>query len=124
VRAGHLQHESTPVGVWTSLNRVLLTLIVVTTLGVIVFRFLPETQRRQEGGARIAQLSEQVEKLKQKVQRAKREAELLLRDPEYIALLGRDRLDLLAEGEKVYRLVPDAPLPPVAPAKSGARPTR
>lgn len=89
---------------WNSLNRVLLTLIVVTSLAVIAYRFLPETSRRKEHADRIAMLTDQVEKQKQKVVRATREAELLNRDPAFAELIARDKLDLIKEGEKVYRL--------------------
>ena len=109
MRAGHLQNESTPLGVWNSLNRVLLTLIVITALAVIVYRFLPETARRKDQAAKVSALTEQVEKKKQELARAKREAELLTRDQEFVELIARDRLDLVKEGEKVYRLEQDAP---------------
>lgn len=109
MRVGHLQNEPTPVGVWTALNRVVLTLIVITALSVIVFRFLPETSKRKAQAEQIAVLTEKVEKQKQLLARAKREAELLTRDPEFVELIARDRLDLIKDGEKVYRLDQDAP---------------
>lgn len=109
MRAGHLPSEATPIGVWTALNRVLLTLITITALSVIVYRFLPETGRRKAGAEQLAALTEKVEKQKQQLARAKREAELLTRDPQFLELIARDRLDLVKEGEKVYRLEQDAP---------------
>jgi len=123
VRAGHLQNEPTPIGVWTALNRVLLTLIVITALSVIVYRFLPETSKRKAQSEHIAVLTEQVEKQKQQLARARREAELLMRDPEFVELIARDRLDLVKDGEKVYRLEQDAPAPPsnVKKQQPGAR---
>lgn len=111
MRAGHLQNEPTPVGVWTALNRVLLTLIVITALSVIVFRFLPETARRKAQADHIAALTEKVEKQKQLLARARRESELLTRDPEFVELIARDKLDLIKDGEKVYRLDHDTPAP-------------
>jgi cell division protein FtsB len=112
VRAGHLPSEATPIGVWAALNRVLVTLIVVTALAVVVYRFLPETGRRRAHAETIAALSDRVEKQQQQLQRARREAELLTRDPAYLELIARDRLDLVKEGEKVYRLEADAPATP------------
>ncbi len=114
MRAAHVQSETPPIGVWNSLNRILLTLIVITSLAVIVYRFLPETGRRKELADRVAALTEQVEKQKQMLARAKREAELLTRDPVFVELIARDRLDLVKEGEKVYRLDQDAPATPKA----------
>ncbi len=111
MRAGHLQNENTPIGLWTSLNRVLLTLIIITALAVIGYRILPETARRKEQSDKLTMLTDQVEKQKQMLARAKREAELLTRDPEFVELIARDRLDLIKDGEKVYRLDQDAPAP-------------
>jgi cell division protein FtsB len=111
VRAGHLPNEPTPVGVWTALNRVLLTLIVVTALAVIVYRFLPETARRKAQAEQVAVLSDTVEKQRQLIARAKREAELLTRDPALVELIARDKLDLKKDDEKVYRLDQDTPAP-------------
>jgi cell division protein FtsL len=119
VRAGHLQNEPTPVGVWTALNRVLVTLIVVTALAVIVYRFLPETSRRKAQAEQVAVLSERVEKQKQLIARAKREAELLTRDPVLVELIARDKLDLKKDEEKVYRLEQDAPAAPGPGVREG-----
>jgi cell division protein FtsB len=111
VRAGHLHNEPPPVGVWTALNRVLLTLIIITALAVIGYRILPETGRRKAQAEQIAAMIEQVEKQKQQLARGKREAALLARDPEFLELIARDRLDLVKDGEKVYRLEQDLPAP-------------
>jgi cell division protein FtsB len=73
-------------------------------LMVFLYRFLPETAKRREGTARVAELSEQIEQHQQVLARAMREADLLTRDPEYVALIARDRLDLAGPDEKVYRL--------------------
>jgi cell division protein FtsB len=61
--------------------------------------------------ARVEELKLQVEREEQRLNRANREAELLKRDPEYISLIARDRLDLMKEGEHVFRLDPAKPDP-------------
>ena len=104
-------------GVWVSLNRFLLTLIVLTFFLAIGFRFLPESSHRREQQARVDELKTQIEKEEQLLARANREAELLARDPEYVSLLARDRLDLVKDGEKVYRL--DQPKPEPAKPRAG-----
>ena len=38
-----------------------------------------------------------------------REEELLKHDPEYIGIVARDRLDLMREGETIYRIEPPKP---------------
>ena len=108
------QNAAAPTGLWTLLNRVLLTLIVLTALSIVVYRFLPETSKRREQTARVVALKADVEKEEQENARATREADLLTRDKEYVGLIARDRLDLVGEGEKVYRLDQSKPAPPTA----------
>jgi cell division protein FtsB len=45
-----------------------------------------------------------VEKSKETLNRNLREETLLKLDPEYVGLIARDRLDLMKEGETIYRL--------------------
>ena len=112
--AGYLdQDSSSPTGIWNSLNRILFTFIVLVALMIFLYRFLPETSKRREGTARVAELKEQIEQQQQVLARANREADLLTSDHTYVGLIARDRLDLVGENEKVYRL--DQPKP--APAK-------
>jgi cell division protein FtsB len=88
---------------------------------VIVYRFLPETARRREQAAKVAALTDQVEKQKQMLARAKREAELLTRDPAFVELIARDKLDLIKEGEKVYRLEQEPPAAPKSAKPKGSK---
>ena len=82
----------------------LATLIVLTVMAGIVYRFLPEGSKRREQLARVEELKMQIEKEEQRLARNTREAEMLVRDPAFIDLIARDRLDLMKEGEKVYRI--------------------
>lgn len=105
--AGLTHFDKPPVGVWVSLNRVLLTLIVLTTLGVTLYRFNPREKFRSTQLEQIAQLRATVDLQKQHLARAKRELELLHRDPEYLELIAREPLHLQKPGERVYRLQDD-----------------
>ena len=91
-------------GIWHSLNRFLFTLIVLTVLTAIGYRMLPEIGKRREQQARVDELKAQVEREKQILARNTREENLLKHDPEYVGLIARDRLDLMREGETIYRL--------------------
>jgi cell division protein FtsB len=44
-----------------------------------------------------------------KQQRYEREEKLLRLDPEFISLIARDRLDLMKEGETIFRVDPLKP---------------
>ena len=91
-------------GIWHSLNTFLAILIVFGVVTGIVHRLLPEGSKLNDQVARAEELKMQIEKEEQLLARNTREAEMLVRDPAFIDLIARDRLDLMKEGEKVYRL--------------------
>ena len=101
---GHLQSSPPTGGIWHSLNRLLAILILVTLAFIAAYRFLPEMSKRRELEARIAQLKLDVEKERMLLVRNTRQEELLKHDAEYVGLIARDRLDLMKEGETIYRL--------------------
>jgi cell division protein FtsB len=96
-------------GIWYSLNRFLFTFIVLTVAAVVGFHFLPEVSTRREQEARVNRLKTEVEREQQLLARNLREEELLKHDPEYIGIIARDRLDLMKEGETIYRIEPPKP---------------
>lgn len=93
-------------GLWTSLNRFLATLIVVIIATAVGFQALPEMGKRREQEAQIEALVAQIDQQKQLLTRRMREERLLKTDPEYVGLIARDRLDLMKEGETIFRLDP------------------
>lgn len=93
-------------GVWPSLNRFLLTLIVLSAAVPIGFSFLPEVKKRKEHETRIEELKAEIDNQRMLLARHRREESLLNNDPEYVGLIARDRLDLMKEGETIYRLEP------------------
>ena len=98
------QQQSSGGGIWQSLNRFLLTLIVLSVLTAVGYRSLPELSKQREQDARSAQLQAEIEKERQLLARNTREEFLLKHDREYVSLVARDRLDLMKEGETIYRL--------------------
>ena len=81
-------------------------LIVVGVLGVLVIRFNPENAKRRAQVAILDQLKLDVEQARQELARNTREEEMLKHDREYLETISRDRLDLMKEGETIYRLDP------------------
>jgi len=107
---GHFQQNSSPSGgIWYSLNRLLGVLIVLILGAISAYRFVPEVSKRRDQQTRVEQLKAEVEKERQLLVRNTRIEELLKHDPEYVALVARDRLDLMKEGETIYRLEPAKP---------------
>ena len=93
-------------GLWTSLNRFVLTLIVVIVATAIGHRALPEIGKQRDQEKRIDELKVAIDREKQLLARQNREEYLLIHDPEYIGLIARDRLDLMKDGEIVFRIEP------------------
>ena len=96
-------------GIWHSLSRLVVTLIVLAASIPIAYSFLPEVSQRRAHQQRIEVLKAEVEKQKMLLVRHQREESLLRRDPEYIGIIARDRLDLMKEGESIYRIDPPKP---------------
>ncbi len=92
--------------IWQKLNRVLRALLALALMLMIVSLFIPQQKRltrsRSENDALRAQLSEQ----KGLLARQTREVHLLRTDPVYLETIARDRLDLMKEGETIFRLEP------------------
>ncbi len=98
------QNSSPAGGIWHSLNRVLFALISAVLLVTLAYRMLPEVTKRKEQQARVDELRALVAKEKETLKRNLREENLLKHDSEYVGLIARDRLDLMREGETIYRL--------------------
>ena len=100
----HFQTTTPCGGIWHSLNRLLAVLIVVGIAGVVAIHFSPELAKRRAQQAILDQLKVEVEAARQEFARNTREEKMLQLDSEYVGLLARDRLDLMKEGEMIYRL--------------------
>lgn len=94
--------------IWQRLNRVLKILLVIAVWLVAISLFVPPWKKMQASRAEIDKLQAQVNEQKQVLTRQSREANLLKTDPTYLETIARDRLDLMKEGETVFRLEPGA----------------
>jgi cell division protein FtsB len=92
--------------VWQRLNSVLRVLLVVAALLVIVSLFVPPYKKLTQSRSEIENLQSQVNDQKMLLARATREVNLLKTDSGYLETLARDRLDLMKEGETIFRLEP------------------
>jgi cell division protein FtsB len=97
---------------WNALNRVLLILVMAGGVAGIVLWFYPEVSRRDQMARNL--LADKEELIAQQSLRKQREREvyLLENDKEYIETIARDKLDMMKEGETIFRLDPaKAPKP-------------
>jgi cell division protein FtsB len=92
--------------VWQRLNSILRVLLALAVLLVIVSLFLPLSKKRAQSQVEIDKLQAQVNDQKLMLARQTREVNLLKTDPAFLELKARDRLDLMKEGETIFRLEP------------------
>jgi len=95
--------------VWQRLNRILRVLLVIALWLVIVSLFVPPYKKLTQSGAEIDNLQAQVDKQKVLLAHQTREVTLLQTDATYLETIARDRLDLMKEGETIFRLEPARP---------------
>jgi cell division protein FtsB len=92
--------------VWQRLNSVLRVLLALAVVLVIVSLFLPLYKKRTQSQSEIDNLQSQVNDQKMLLARQTREVNLLKTDPVYLETIARDRLDLMKDGETIFRLEP------------------
>lgn len=90
--------------VWQRLNRILLALLVIALWLGIVSLFVPPYKRLTRSRAEIETLQTQVGEQKGLLARQTREIYLLKTDATYLETIARDRLDMMKEGETIFRL--------------------
>lgn len=90
--------------VWQQLNRILLVLLVVAIWLGIITLFVPPYKRLTKSRSEIDQLQAQVNEQKMLLARQTRQVYLLKTDAAYLETIARDRLDLMKEGETIFRL--------------------
>jgi cell division protein FtsB len=96
--------------VWHSLNRLLITLIAFTAITLIACAFVPLLKNARESDDRVDELRGEIQKQRDLLAEHTREVDLLKNDPTYIETIARDRLDMMKDGEMIYRIDP-APTP-------------
>jgi cell division protein FtsB len=90
--------------VWRRLNKILLFLLVIAIWLVIVSLFVPPYKKLMQSRAEIDNLQQQVNEQQTLLARQTREVNLLKTDVTYLEAIARDRLDLMKEGETIFRL--------------------
>src|SRR5207342_196825 len=85
---------------------------------VIVSLFVPPYKKLMQSRTEIENLLQQVSEQQNLLARQTREVTLLKTDVSYLETIARDRLDLMKEGETIFRLeAPRAKVKPAAPAR-------
>jgi cell division protein DivIC len=92
--------------VWQRWNRVLGVLLLLAFWLVIVSLFVPPYKKLKLGHADIDNLQVQRDEQKHLLSRQTREVNLLKTDSVYLETIARDRLDLMKDGETIFRIEP------------------
>ena len=90
--------------VWQRWNRVLLLLLLLAIWLVILSLFVPPYKKLKLGHAEIDRLQAQRDEQQVMLSRQTREVNLLKTDPVYLETIARDRLDLMKDGETIFRI--------------------
>jgi cell division protein FtsB len=92
--------------IWQRLNRILFVLLFLAVWLGIISLFVPPYKKMQAARAEIDALQAQRDEQKLLLARTAREIGWLKTDPTYLETIARDRLDLMKEGETIFRLEP------------------
>jgi cell division protein DivIC len=98
--------------VWQRLNRIVFALLFLAVWLGIISLFVPPYKKMQAARQEIDTLQAHCDEQKVLLARAMREVNWLKTDPTYLETIARDRLDLMKEGETIFRLEPSRPASP------------
>lgn len=90
--------------VWQRLNRILRVLLFIAIWLVIISLFVPPYNKLKQSRGDVEKLQSLVNDQKVLLARQTREVSLLKTDVTYLETIARDRLDLMKEGETIFRL--------------------
>lgn len=94
---------------WNAFNRLILFGIAIVLIATIALWFYPELQKRNEMAAKLSEQQKQLRSEELLRKQREREVHLLETNKEYLEVIARDKLDLMKDGETIFR--PDAPPP-------------
>jgi cell division protein FtsB len=92
--------------VWQRWNRVLLTLLFLAAWLVIISLFVPPYKKLQIGHEDLDKLQAQRDEQQVLLSKQTREVNLLKTNLVYLETIARDRLDLMKDGETIFRVEP------------------
>ena len=85
-------------------TRVMWALIIVALFLTIGFWFYPEWARLASMKSELTVQQRRLAELKKKSSEHEQEVKLLQTDPQYLEIIAREKLDLMKDGETIFRL--------------------
>jgi len=89
---------------WHRLNKVITVLVILGFFLCIAVVFYPAWQRREDMRARVIALQKELAEKTEQLQADNRKIELLRNDPEYVETIARDRINVMKQGETIFRV--------------------
>lgn len=90
--------------IWQQMNHVLRVLLFIAVWLLIISFFLPPYKRLQQNRAEMEKLQTELNEQKALLARETKRVILLKTDPTYLETIARDSLELMKEGETIFRL--------------------
>lgn len=100
---GHFR-ERREATVWQQMNAILRVLLLIAVWLLMISFFLPPYQQLQRDRAAYEKLNTQLIDNKAVLARLTKKIALLKNDPTYLETLARDSLDVMKDGETIFRL--------------------
>jgi cell division protein DivIC len=99
--------------IWQQMNHVLRVLLFIAVWLLIVSFFLPPYKKLQQNRAEMEKLQAELSEQQGLLARQSKRVTLLKTDPTYLETIARDNLELMKEGETIFRL--ETRRPPAKP---------
>lgn len=99
-----LFRERREASIWQRMNAILRVLLVIAIWLLMISFFLPPYKQLQRDRAAYDQLNTQLTDQKAMLARLTRKVTLLKNDPTYLETSARDSLEMMKEGETIFRL--------------------
>ena len=105
--------------IWQRLSKVMMALIFLCVVAAALRLFIPEFERRNQLERQAQRLEKLSTEKTARVTQLQKEYDLLKNDRDYLETIARDRLDLMRDGETIFRLdrSKDAPSQTATPSK-------
>jgi len=91
-------------GFISMLNQALIALIILVVIGTLTYRYLPQTNEAKQFEERAAKLEVEHLEAVERLRHHEREERFLQANMEYLAVIARDKLDMMQSGETIYRI--------------------
>lgn len=90
--------------IWQVLSRLVIALIVLIFLALVYLTFRPLFDRHSEEKQKIREIEIKVLNEQEIIRQKKKELDLLQANPEYVEIIARDKMDMMKEGEVIFRI--------------------